>query len=648
MSGVGITGKIKPKDGGAFPVFEDVDGQGGMRCVTTIAERNTFSAAPLYCKPGMQVYVEDLQCVYELAHDLATWTLCAPSPRLALQTDWYVSLTGSANADGKTLGTAITQEELQRRLFPNCSSLMMRNDVTIHVAAGPGGSDAIYPLQFFSAASAVPDSGTIFNLIIDYEISSSAPMTLTGVVQPSGSTHTRGRLTVGAGSGFVNQERIRLTSGVSVGAMAYSTGLVSANPLDTFCDLFGPGNWNQFHIPLPAAIGDTVVADTLHIRVGRVEFVTHPDVRILVKNARIVRAVINGACTETGSADNGGNVFFSGCNAVSIQGYWQCNAGGATVGACRWEATTKTTLQGDGWLQLVSCVQGWQGIIGSQSSYGMCIDGGALFVGAEFTTTYAERSGIGSLTMNRGYVGGGSLEVENGPGPGAGASLAGAVTVFPGSQIIVGDLVDCEQWGASTPYAIGYVIYPGGNLYQFQPTTGTIAANFAIPSVVNIDAGGELFAYSDNEVFVPNQNCGLHAIGTVSGMRSYTDAQFYLTAQSGNKSVTTFTEGNFIAGSGLYRVSGYVSTTTADAGAIGPPALNVVFTDDSGVERTVAVATAPSVTTLGGAGGEALIEVSVATAQTINSIRWSVTGVVSAGSAQYSARMRVEKVSSGL
>lgn len=640
MAGVGITGKIKPLAGGAFPVFEDTDGQGGLRCVTTIAERNSFSTAPLYCKPGMQVYVEDLQCVYELAHDLVTWSLFEPSPKLALQTDWYVSVTGNDNADGKTALTAITQEELQRRLFPRCTALVMLNDVTIHVAAGS------YLNQFFAATSGRADS-TIVNLIIDYEISSSAEMTLTGVVATNGNTRTRGRLTVGAGPGFVNQERIRLTSGASAGAMAYSTGLVAANPLDSYVTLFGPGSVPQFHIPLPAAIGDKCVVDTLLTTVSRLEIEANVRARVLVKNARIVRTIVEGVSTESPSADNGGNVFFSGCNAVSIQGYWQCNSGGACTGACRWEPNTKTALQGDGWLQLVTTLQGWQGIIGSQSSYGMIIDGGALVIGAEFTTTHPEFSGVGSLTMNRGYVGGGSLEVENGPGPFAGGNtFYGAVSVLPGSQMIVGDLVDCEQWGASTPYEIGYALFPSSFIYQNQPVPTTISINIAIPSVTNILAAGEVFAYSDNEIFVPNQNCGVLALGTLTGLRSYTDAQFYLTAQSANVASSTFS--NFVAGSGLYRVSGYVANSTADGGAVGAATLNVIFTDDSGVARTVPVATGPLLTTAGGAGGEVIIEVSPATAQTVNSIKWSVTGVVTPLTARFSARMRVEKISSGL
>ncbi len=638
MSGVGITGKIKPKDGGAFPVWEDIDGEGGYRSVATIGDRNTFSAAPLYCKTGMLCYVETLQCVYELAPDLTTWNFYAPSPRLSLQTDWYVSTTGDVNADGKTLGAAITQEELQRRLFPRASALMMTNDVTIHFAAGT------YFTQLFNAATASATS-TVFNLILDYEISSSAEMTLTGVVQTVASTKQRGRLTVAAGT-FVDRERIRLTTGANAGAMTYSSGLVAANPLDTYVDLFGPSSFAQFHIPLPATVGDKVVVDTLLCSVSRLEVIAHPRVRVTVKSARIVRAIVNGVPTETPSADQGGNVLFAGCAAISTAGYWITNAGGAMIGACRWEPNTKTTLKGQGWLIIGLSAQGWLGIIGTASSYGLTINGGALVIGAEFTLTYAQHSGPGYLHTARGYVGGGSLEVENGPGSGVSVGL-GAVTIMPGSEMVVGDFADCEQWGNSTPYATGYVIWPGAHIYQHNSQPGTLLAIFGIPSVVNINCGGELFDYSDNEISIPNQNCGLLATGSVNNLISYTDAQLYLTGQSANLAATNFgpTGQSFAATPGLYQVSGYVSVTTADAAATGTPTINILFTDDSGIARTAPVVTGPALTALGGTGSEIIIESSLA-ADYAN-IRWSISGITSIGTALFSVRLRVEKLSSG-
>ena len=72
MSGVGLTGKAVPLNGGNFPVWEDVYGQGGYRTLPTIAARNTLLAAPLFLKAGMLVYCEDVQCIYLLSPDRAS------------------------------------------------------------------------------------------------------------------------------------------------------------------------------------------------------------------------------------------------------------------------------------------------------------------------------------------------------------------------------------------------------------------------------------------------------------------------------------------------------------------------------------------------------------------------------------------------
>ncbi len=55
MSGVQITGKIVPLNGGSFPTFEDINGEGGWRVVTSLADRDDIFE--LCRKEGMEVYV---------------------------------------------------------------------------------------------------------------------------------------------------------------------------------------------------------------------------------------------------------------------------------------------------------------------------------------------------------------------------------------------------------------------------------------------------------------------------------------------------------------------------------------------------------------------------------------------------------------
>lgn len=636
MVGVGLTGKIKPLNGAAFPVYEDIDGQGGWRSVATIADRNSFSAAPLYCKAGMICYVDALQCAYELAPDLTTWVFYMPSPRLASQAAWYVDPAGSVNNDGKTLGAPIPPDELQRRLFPfGCGVCLLTQDIVIHYAAA---SYAALVLNFGSA------DGVTRQASLNFAISSSAPITLTNVIQPNAGTKVRGQLTTGAGT-FVNQERIRLTSGASSGAIAYSMGL-NAGPQNTFCSLFTQPTFAAFHNPSPAAIGDTCVVDTLLCQVSRLQVTANARARVVVNDVKIIRALVNGTCESTPSSDQGGNVMFAGCQAISIAGYWLCCAGGANVFACRWAATTITALKGPGWLVFGLVVQGVLMVSnGSVNTYGMAIDGGAIVVGADGTPGAAYPDGThATLDVNAGYVNAGSIEVENGPS--ALGVEGAAIAVLAGSQMVVNDFAFTQMWGNSGAYAIGYFAAPGGYFYQrSQPAAGTLAANFAIPAAIGFRIGGLDFAYSDNPIMVPNANAGVLLMDDQGTPFSVLDAAFYNVAQSGNVAVSAFGGGRFLAGPGMYRVSGYVSTTTPDAGAVGVPTLNVVFTDDSGVARTVPVAAPPSVTAAGGAGGEVIIESSAA--GSANAIRWSVTGVVTPGTAQYSARCRVEKISPG-
>lgn len=625
MAGVGITGKIKPLNSGNFPVFEDINGQGGLRTVATIAERDTLlTNAALFGKPGMLVFVTAVQCYYELSPDLAAWIFYAPSPALASQADWYVDpATGNDNNTGLVGSPLATVHELQRRICPYGGQTLLTRDVTVHLAT------ATYLGVEISVGSADEVQRT---LTIECAVTSSAPITLSAVTQPLASTKTRGQLTTLSGT-FVAGERVRLTSGTHVGAIAYSTGL-NANAQDTFASLFVQPTFAAFHNPAPAASGDTCVIDTLTVIIRRLQVTAGVNSRIVVKDAQLIRAAVSGVAEGGVSADAGGNVLFSGCNAVSTAGFWECNTGGACLFGCRWTANTRTGLKGYGWLNWSSVVQGvLAGTEGSIHSYGLTLDGGQVVLGSEGDPNGSPNNSAFEFIANRSYVSAGAIEAENG---GAHSTYRGAAFyIGNGSKLTVGDFTECELWGASAAYAIGFYVEAGAHIYS----PGSLLATLAIPSTINFNVGGIDFAYSDNPIMISNANCGVMFIPASDTARSKTDANIYRTAQSGNQAAASFP--NFIPQAGMYQVSGYVATTTADAGAAGAPILNVIFTDDSGVQRTVSVATPPSVTALGGAGGLVVIESNGA------AIQWSVSGVVTPGTAQYSARCRVEKLSSG-
>lgn len=66
MSGVGITGQIKPLNGGTFSVFEDTDGYGGYRCVADLTARDAIPTTGLFRKVGMVVSVQSNGLSYQL------------------------------------------------------------------------------------------------------------------------------------------------------------------------------------------------------------------------------------------------------------------------------------------------------------------------------------------------------------------------------------------------------------------------------------------------------------------------------------------------------------------------------------------------------------------------------------------------------
>jgi hypothetical protein len=174
-------------------------------------------------------------------------------------------------------------------------------------------------------------------------------------------------------------------------------------------------------------------------------------------------------------------------------------------------------------------------------------------------------------------------------------------------------------------------------LVQGNIAPGVFAQCWKIPSTQNLVIDNLFFDFSDNPIELSNSNAGF--IGgnyNVANNYNLTDAGFYKKLQNANVGPTAFGQ---IRQPGLYRVTGYVAVTTADAAATGAPTINVSWTDDSGVAQTKAVATGPALTTLGGNGGQIIIECGPNGALAT----WSITGVGSAGTSKFSVRLRVEK-----
>lgn len=645
MSGVAISGKILPLNGGAFPVFEDINGEGGFRSVATIAERNAVSANPLFCKEGMLVYVKSLQVIYELAPDLTTWLFYDASPNLSSQLTWYVSTTGDDNNDG-TIGAPLASlAELTNRLNPRGKILYLTANMTVNVSA-PAGVFPTWPRLALNVASNPLALATVL-LSVVFNVTQSAAMTLTNAIASDATTFTRGELVASSGA-FVNQERVKFLTGTCAGAIVYSCGIVGANPLHTFIypPLVPTVAWLQLGDAQPLlipAIGDTCCVETIVHSCNQIIINAYGFARVAVFDTKVRQVTIGGSIANSIYQGNGGNVMLFGCVGDSVSGGWSNNCNGAFAVGCRIPIAKRNSFIGNGWCLAGLVVQGLGAVGGgSSTSYGVWIDGaggagfGRFVIGqsTNFDHPYEERATLraANAVASSPY---GAFEVENGHNGGHYLNDS-CIWVTGGSNLIADDL-NSYFWGASNPYSFAFIVLGNSFITVGNNATGNITNIFAIPSTVNFMIGNLNFSYSDNPISLNNANCGLVVsneilIGTNS---SSTDGVVRQINQSGNIAPTAF-PGMLRAGG--FRVSAYLATTAIDAAAVGSPTLNIIYTDDSTVTKTQALVVGPSLAVLGGVGGEAYIE-SVAG----QPISYSITGITSAGNARYSIRLRVEK-----
>jgi hypothetical protein len=583
-------------------------GGGEIDAVPTIADRDAIPMSLRF--DGMLVYVQDLQVTYQLLPDLASWVNEGGSPNLSRQTAWYVHAdTGNDNNDGKTPGTALaSMTELANRLCPRGVQLVMTNDVDCYVDCNTSAS---FIRVYLSVTTEDPTQNFFFNIIGG--VVSSAPITLSAVVAANAPT-TRSKITTLSGA-FVYQKMIRMTSGSAVGCVTYSTGL-NGGPTETFVGEFVVPENDGFHTPHLPAPGDTCVIDDLKIRFFQSEFYGSNGAVINVKFFKIQRFMASGSLNSR-SADGGGNVVYGGCEMVSTTGRGGIAVGGgALLIGCRVIPTGKTSLCGSGWLFYGTVVQGILNIAGGDlRAYGLVIDAGHIAVGT--TQEGVTDTNPSSLTINGSYNGNGGLEVENGP---ENVSLLGASLVISGGSTV---FINGVAWGLAGTYAIGILMQAGAWLYVTKQSTVTALADILkIPSTINIKMPGHSVSFTSLPFVLYDSNCG-----AVLGDASVNFGESYVTlaARAANIAPT-----NLIATPYPGRYAFEVYLAVVSPATSGGPTVNVIFTDDSGISRTVAVATQ---SVAGGIGGIAIIETNGA------AIQYSVTGIVTPGPLNYGVKM---------
>lgn len=629
------------------------DGTRWVPSSLTVATNSARDAIPAASRAeGMVVYSQATQCYYELQPDLATWRFKDANLALADQATWYVDPTGNDDNDGKTVGTALaTITELMLRLWPHGRRQNLTSDVTAYInTASPAALDYAQLVMNVGTAETTLGSITVhtFNVIVGKV--SSAPMTLSSdATIPVASTNQRGQLATSAGT-FVADELIEITSGTASGAVGYCNGLngdaqhafVAVLTTPTIAATVVNTGHGQNLRPLA---GDTCVVTTIVTRIVRVEITCTGFAQVFIQYAKITRLSVNGSSLGTVYGGIGGPVFLSCCQQISVGGRWETNCGGAFMLQCRTPRTLATTLYGSGWCLIGHAIQGTLALNGEALSYGMNVDGGQLRVGIGDDMNHPGESVPSKWLVFTGYTnlftGGssGGIEFTNGllrSGMGPGNNGA-AVILCENSEFLNSDN-NTYLWGdPASPFDIGIIIMANARAVQGNISLGVLEAMWKIPSVVNMTVDNLFFSFSDNTISIKNSNCGL--IGgnyNVANNYNETDSGFYITGQNANVAPTPFFQ---IKKPGMYKVFGYISVTTADGTATGTPVLNVTWTDDSGVAQTKAVATGPALTTLGGDGGEVLIECGTSLALAT----WSITGVGSASTSRFSVRMRVEK-----
>lgn len=208
------------------------------------------------------------------------------------------------------------------------------------------------------------------------------------------------------------------------------------------------------------------------------------------------------------------------------------------------------------------------------------------------------------------------------------SSINSPITLGPATHLALGFTT---VWGSTAGGVnTSFQISPGAFVSVQSTNPPTIAG-----ATVDWTMGARKGSFAQLPVVCPAVPAGFYyedsSVGTAG-------ADLYLTAQTGNIGATNVFPSAPRKGS--YRFSGYASINTP--GTLGAATLNAIFTDDSGVQRTVAVATSASIAAANGQGGAITIETNGVTA-----VQYSVTGIVTPGALSYSVRVSCSPESSG-
>lgn len=193
------------------------------------------------------------------------------------------------------------------------------------------------------------------------------------------------------------------------------------------------------------------------------------------------------------------------------------------------------------------------------------------------------------------------------------------------------DANGCTIWGLISATTASIELFPGSLLSVLSTSPPKISGGTSDWKI-----GSRTGSFAQLPVSSPVMPAAITYQDPSSGVAG---ANVYLTAQAANIGATSLFPTN--PRKGMYRVSAYAAVATV--GTSGTITVNVIFTDDSAVLRTVAVVVmAAAISTLGGNGGSIDIETNGSSA-----VQYSVTGIVTPGTLAYTLRVTAELISSG-
>lgn len=444
--------------------------QGGLKTVSTIAARNAITAVPSLCKEGMLVYVEALKVTYQLNEDLATWSFYDASLELQEQDTWEVNeVTGSDTNTGLAGNPLATSEELCRRLNPKGIDYVPRALTTnINFAAGTYGA-LILKGHF-------PEDVGLYGAVVffNFETAHSAPITLSAVVNTNTTTKVRGQVTTIGATPFVANRRIRVISGASAGAVAYSLGQ-NASPSNHFVSEWWNYDSNAIQTVAPGSIVQT---ETCLVSFTRVS-VELEGPGYWQFNSPIVHGDSEWITTSAGGTIDVVGGEFYGDTFAGQSGLWST------------------------YLLLANCnfVQGEVYFVGTgfPSLYGCVVQSGAAiscYSGIDLELYHGNALNGGRVVAHEGgrIILRNNVEVENG----------GAVAAFTASDGSYISQRSGRLWGNSSVYATGINITSGSWFKTANVTTSL--PDF--PCTIQISATGQTKLFADIPFVIDRALCG--------------------------------------------------------------------------------------------------------------------------------------------